>query len=125
MELQCGFRYIFLASARDMGMKRRRPRRRPTGAKPVPTILTKCAGSPGSPLSVPGRARKIREEADEIEAALDRDDPSVAAEVGDLLLPPSISRATLIRIPKRCCGKQTRNSEIRPPLFPRWGRDSF
>ena len=29
--------------------------------------------------------RKIREEADEIEAALDRDDPSAAAEVGDLL----------------------------------------
>ena len=28
---------------------------------------------------------KIREEADEIEAALDRDDPSAAAEVGDLL----------------------------------------
>jgi ATP diphosphatase len=29
--------------------------------------------------------RKIREEADEIEAALDRDDPSAAPEVGDLL----------------------------------------
>jgi len=29
--------------------------------------------------------RKIREEADEIEAALDHDDPSAAAEVGDLL----------------------------------------
>ena len=29
--------------------------------------------------------RKIREEADEIEAALDRDDPGAAAEVGDLL----------------------------------------
>jgi ATP diphosphatase len=29
--------------------------------------------------------RKIREEADEIETALDRDDPTAAAEVGDLL----------------------------------------
>ena len=54
--------------------------------------------------------RKIREEADEIEEALDRDQPSAAAEVGDLLFAAVNLARHRAPIRKRCCGRPTRNS---------------
>ena len=57
--------------------------------------------------------RKIREETDEIEAALDRADVDAAAPRPKSAIccsPPSISRAICAPTRKRCCGRPTRNS---------------
>ena len=58
--------------------------------------------------------RKIREEADEIEAALDRGDRRhAAAEVGDLCSPRSILRVICAPIRKPCCAQTNRKFERR------------
>ena len=58
---------------------------------------------------------KIREEADEIEAALDGDARRAAGEVGDLLFAAVNLRAIYAPTRRRCCGRPTENSSAASP----------